>query len=249
MKLQSFPNVCSLLDVVDEYGPRKCSHEERVQSKRPDLDKQAHAIRIGSDTSMHVHVTREEHQTLLVGLNKDIRDPNYYNHCDRVLAMLSSVVMYGFAANCRPLRNITLADSRVREFDGIFELTPSDTFFEMAIYGIIEPYVVLVGFYYVQRLIDTNRFLVTHQNLRRVFFIAVMIAERFCHDESVSWEDKSFCSVAQFSFPLYVKLQILFLELIDWRLVYDESHLCEFRAEIISMIRPIVEHTLFGSRY
>lgn len=197
---------------------------------------------VGSDTSMHVRVSNADYWVMLQGLDEMETDYKFYCRADAIIANLSSIVMHELVSNFGNLRSVIVEDKRTNAFNGIFDLAPSETIEQFMMYAMIEPLVVVFGLYLVVRLVMTKKFVLTYQNQRRVFFVALMVAEKFVQDEEESYTATSFCTLAQFSFPLYLKLQCLFLDLIDWKLMVSDPLLRSFRAQIINMIRPCIEN-------
>jgi len=176
----------------------------------------------------------------------DLHCPSYtwYWSCDKALARIASVLMYMMATNCSDAAGSFETSKEAEQFNDIFFFAPSHMVELCMKWNMFRPYVVIVAIEYISRLVEMKKILVTHQNLRLLFLVAVVVAAKFVDDEQHHFDNVAYTRVLPIQLGVLNKLERTFLQLIEFNVVVADDRVRRLRADLIVMVQAFLESIL-----
>lgn len=214
-----------------------------MQGKETDI---CQPLVIPMDKSLTVSMSLNDFATLIMGCDLHYPTYSFYCHTDEVLSHLSSVIMFIVSQEhaCK-FGDITKQHELADIFFGTAEVSPSRMVDLCTEYDMLHPITVVVAMEYIYRLINSKKIVVTLTNLRRLFIVAMIVAQKFINDETDAYDNGSFSRLLDIDNLILNELELAFLQMIDYNVCISDEQIRILRVSMIYMLSPFLEKELY----
>lgn len=92
---------------------------------------------------------------------------------------------------------------------------------------------VLCAFIYLDRILNANRKLLKRQNLLRLITISIILSHKY--NEDIVFTDKCYCEVLGIDMNMFLSLEIIFCEMINYRFYVSDKTFLSYNNCLIAL--------------